>query len=374
MRASDIRFGFRLMAITLVATIGLASFGAFSLNTLYDQLVAEKKEKTKEHVEVAASIVNGMVRDAASGTITQAEAKTKAMEALRSARYAGVQYFWINDMDGRMLMHPTNPKLVDTSVLTLKSAAGQPIFTDMIEVVRKSGGGFYQYLWQLPSEDRPRPKISYVVGVPEWNWVIGTGVYMDDIDALFREQALRLGGIGVMVLLLIVGLSAAITRGVVHPIAAIVEEMRQLAQGKHDTPDYGIDRRDEIGDIARSVQVFKRNLVEKTRLESESETVKREAESLRRAEMSRMANEFQASVGQVVDTVAASSDAMENTAETMAALAGQVRAQADAVAAASEQAAANVETVAAATEELSGSVTEIGRQVEESARIARNAV
>ncbi|RAU23630.1 methyl-accepting chemotaxis protein [Paramagnetospirillum kuznetsovii] len=165
-----------------------------------------------------------------------------------------------------------------------------------------------------------------------------------------------------------------IIRSITVPVAASIAVMERLAKDDTSVEVGGQDRKDEVGDIARSVQVFKQNALDKKRLEAEAAAAKHRAEEQNRANMNRMAGEFETSVGQVVDSVASASGDMEQTAQTMSALAGQVAAQATAVAAASDQAAANVQTVAAAAEELSSSVGEIGRQVSESAQVARSAV
>jgi len=180
--------------------------------------------------------------------------------------------------------------------------------------------------------------------------------------------------------IIMVGLAAAllvtmlIGRSITVPVAASIRVMERLARDDISVEVTGQDRGDEVGDIARSVQVFKQNAIDKKRMEAEAEASKVRAEIDRKAEMDRLAGEFEAGVAGVVNNVAGASGELEHTAQAMSALASQVAAQASAVAAASEEAATNVQTVAAATEELSSSVAEIGRQVSESARVSRNAV
>ncbi len=180
--------------------------------------------------------------------------------------------------------------------------------------------------------------------------------------------------------IIVVGLAAALSvtmligRSITVPVAASIRVMERLARADTSVEVTGQDRGDEVGDIARSVQVFKQNAIDKKRMEAEAEASKARAEIDRKAEMDRLAGEFEAGVAGVVNNVAGASGELEHTAQAMSALASQVAAQASAVAAASEEAAANVQTVAAATEELSSSVAEIGRQVSESARVSRNAV
>ena len=175
-------------------------------------------------------------------------------------------------------------------------------------------------------------------------------------------------------LLAALAVTMLIIRSITVPVAGIIGVMDRLAHDDTAVEVNGQTRKDEVGDIARSVQVFKQNAIDKSRMEAEAAEAGRRAAATHRAEMNRLAGEFETSIGVVVGGVAGASTEMEHTAQTMSSLAEQVAAQASAVAAASEQASANVQTVAAASEELSGSVAEIGRQVSESTRVSRSAV
>jgi methyl-accepting chemotaxis protein len=195
-------------------------------------------------------------------------------------------------------------------------------------------------------------------------------------DAAQSEQSNKalVIGLSLALTLAVILVVALLIRSITGPVSRIIAVMERLARDDTSVDVIGQERKDEVGDIARSVQVFKQNALDKTRMEAEAEVAKKKLEGDHKAEMNRLAGDFEAGVAHVVDNVAGASSELEHTAQAMSALAGQVSAQASAVAAASEQAAANVQTVAAATEELSSSVAEIGRQVSESAHVARSAV
>ena len=162
--------------------------------------------------------------------------------------------------------------------------------------------------------------------------------------------------------------------GIVKPINSLSECMRILAGGKYDIEVPGTDRKDELGIMAGDVEVFRNNGMEAERLRAEQEESKRRAEIEKRELMERMAAEFEASVGGVIQQVAAQATQMQSSATSMSATAEETTKQAGAVAAASEESAANVQTVASASEELASSISEIGRQVSHSSQIASNAV
>ncbi len=159
--------------------------------------------------------------------------------------------------------------------------------------------------------------------------------------------------------------------GISRPIRAVVAVLQQLARGDFSAAVAGADRADEVGDVARTALVFKQHGEEKLRLEREAEQAKRDAEADKRATMERLAANFEASVGGIVDIVSSAATELEAAAQTLTASTEETSAQSVAMASASGQASTNVETVAAAAEELSSSISEIGRQVEESARMAR---
>ncbi len=175
---------------------------------------------------------------------------------------------------------------------------------------------------------------------------------------------------------LILGIALAwlIGRGIARPVVAMTAAMQKLAGGdtKVEVPAQG--RRDEIGQMAGAVEVFKHNMIEADRLRAEQEQSKARAEAEKKATMNKMADEFEASVKAVVQMVSSASTELQSTAQSMSATAEETQRQSTAVAAASEQASTNVQTVASAAEELASSIGEIGRQVAESARIAAKAV
>nr|CAM74025.1 chemotaxis sensory transducer [Magnetospirillum gryphiswaldense MSR-1] len=113
--------------------------------------------------------------------MTREQAQAAAIGAIKAMRYDGTEYVWINNLDGLMVMHPTNPKLDGKELFGLKDPTGKLFFKEMVDVVRAKGEGVVEYMWPKPGSDTPVPKVSYVKGVPGWNWLLGSGVYVDDV-------------------------------------------------------------------------------------------------------------------------------------------------------------------------------------------------
>lgn len=158
------------------------------------------------------------------------------------------------------------------------------------------------------------------------------------------------------------------------PIGRLKIAMEQLAKSDLTAHIPGIERRDEIGDMARTVEIFKANGVEVNRLKVAQEESERAVANKRRCDVDELAGQFESSVGQIVETVSSASMELEGSAGGLTATADRSQALAISVASASEQASTNVQSVASATEQLSSSITEISRQVQESARMAGDAV
>lgn len=179
----------------------------------------------------------------------------------------------------------------------------------------------------------------------------------------------------VAVMLLAIVLSYFVARStIVRPLKASVAAMNTLAKGDLTVDIPGTYRRDEIGEIIAALAVFKENGLEVERMKAEQAAMEARAAEQRKADMMRLANEFEGAVGEIVDTVSSASTELEASAGTLSATSDHSQLRATAVAGASEEAASNVQSVAAATEELSSSVTEISRQVQGAARIASEAV
>ena len=170
------------------------------------------------------------------------------------------------------------------------------------------------------------------------------------------------------------GVVFVMARSITRPIDALSGVMAALASGNTAVEVLGCDRRDEIGGMAAAVQVFKDNMIEADRLRAEQAEIEQRAAERRKADMRRLADEFQAAVGEIVNTVSSASTELEAAATSLTKTAENTQNLSATVAAASEEASTNVQTVASAAEELSSSVHEIARQVHESSQIAHEAV
>jgi diguanylate cyclase (GGDEF)-like protein/PAS domain S-box-containing protein len=192
------------MAISIVLFVHAMSF-------LHASFIDGRKLTAQHVVEVAHKVLETNYGLEASGKLSRAEAQNASLAAIRSLRYAGDEYFWINDMRPFMVMHPNKPELDGQDLSEFRDPNGKKLFAEFVAAVRQSGGGFVDYQWPKPGQSKPVNKISYVKGFEPWGWVIGSGIYLDEIEAQFREEFLQVAGLLLLVALILALVARKIT-------------------------------------------------------------------------------------------------------------------------------------------------------------------
>jgi len=364
----------RVLALIVLMAAAMAVLFGLRLFELKHILVEQKQNELRQLVEGAFAVAGSYYQRAQAGEITQEAAQTGALAAIAGMRYNGSDYFWVNDMQPAMIMHPIKPALNGKDLSGFKDPAGKVLFVEFVKVVQAQQAGFVSYLWPKPGSEEAVPKESYVKGFAPWGWIVGTGVYIDDLDAIFWEKATVEGGTIAGIVLVIGLISLFVARSITKPIKGMSESMRSLAAGNLQAEIAGIGRSDEIGEMAEAVQVFRANAIDQKRLEEEGKLAAKRASEDKRSAMKALADNFEASVKSVVDGVSQTAAQMQTTAKSMSTAAEETERQADSAASASEEASGNVQTVASAAEELSSSIEEIGRQVNRSSETANKAV
>ncbi len=181
------------IAVPSAASLLLLFFVVFFIHfpSIKVGLLNHKRAAVKNLVEAAWSIVQRQHVLEKAGIITREGAQKRAMNILYAMRYGpeNKDYFWVNNMDGVMLMHPYRADLVGKDILDLQDVTGKELIREFVETVRRQKGGFVQYMWQWKDDPtRIAPKLSYVKGFAPWDWVIGSGLYLDDVEAEAESQ------------------------------------------------------------------------------------------------------------------------------------------------------------------------------------------
>jgi methyl-accepting chemotaxis protein len=176
----------RLLLLGVGALVALALTAGLLVINKRSQMLQDRRSATQHVVQVAQGVLEEFSKLETSGVMTREEAQTRAKEAVRAIRYEKTEYLWIHTLDTtQMVMHPTKPELDGKSLLENKDPTGKKLFVEMNAVVKQSGAGFVEYSWPKPGSESPVPKISYVSGFAPWNWVIGSGIYVDDVSSAF---------------------------------------------------------------------------------------------------------------------------------------------------------------------------------------------
>ena len=156
----------------------------FTLPALEKSVLDQKREMIRELTNSAWNILANFEHDERTGVMTREQAQKLAIESVRNLHYGqGMKdYFWINDMQPRMIIHPYRTDLNGKDLSAIEDSSGNRIFVKFVDLVKRSGAGYVEYLWQWKDDaTRISPKLSYVKGFEPWGWIIGTGVYLNDV-------------------------------------------------------------------------------------------------------------------------------------------------------------------------------------------------
>lgn len=237
------------------AAAGLLAVAGAWLVSQRSMLLKERQQKAKALIEVPYSVVAENHRLEIEGKLSRAEAQKRAIEAIQVMRYDQNNYFWVNDMHPTMIMHPMNAKLNGKDVTDYKDPTGKTLFVEMADTVRKDGAGFVFYRWPRPGNDKPVPKLSYVKGFQEWGWIIGTGIYIDDVDEAWRVNAMQAGAISLACLAVLLVGSGLLARSIFTRLGDIKDRMKDMSEGDL-TKRTKVTLRDEIGELAEGFNMF----------------------------------------------------------------------------------------------------------------------
>lgn len=189
-----LRFGSQKIANAMIFTLILPLIfliQSYIIPAFEENVYQNKKNTTRYAVEIAIGAIERIYGEFKNGKITEEEARSQAINTLNSIRYNGREYFWVNDFSPVMIMHPTKPELNGKDLSKMADSNGKLLFLEMVDTVKNKGGGFVKYTWPKPNSEESVQKISYVKEFKPWGWIIGNGVYIDDIEAEMNAITIR---------------------------------------------------------------------------------------------------------------------------------------------------------------------------------------
>ena len=307
----------RFKLSTKIVSLGILTTLSFSLVFVWiypkfkNQLYESKYLKTQHLVEVAAGLIEFYVKQAESNELTLDAAQAQAKNAVKNLRYEQKGYYWINDMTPKMVMHPIKPNLDGKDLADNRDPNGKRLFMEMVDICRRNGSGIVEYYWPKPGEPEPVRKISFVKLIPKWNWIIGSGIYVDDVE----KEVLGLFSIFIIVLVLIAsgGLLSAIfmSRTIFRPIHRVIEGLSEageqvsaasmeISSGSHQLAGGASEQAASIEETSSS-------------LEEMSSMTNQNADNVNQAD--RLMNEAVQVVAQAVGSMESLSASMENISQ-----------------------------------------------------------
>ena len=250
---SRFRISTRLYLLVGLSLLVVAIAMVFNLSTTASELLEERKTLLQTVDQVALSIVEKKFAEIKAGSITAEQAQKEALQELEAVRYGESGYLWVNDLHQIVLMHPFKPELNGKDVTDMKDPDGKALWVEFVNVAKTQRSGFVEYRWPKPGVEQPVRILSHVVLFEPWGWVVGTGVYADDLDAKFwrsARSAFIIAGLGS--LFMVLG-AFSIIRSVTQPVQRLRLAMNRIAEEDFaaDVPD--VARGDEVGDMARTL-------------------------------------------------------------------------------------------------------------------------
>lgn len=312
----------RLWLIPLVAVAMLFMLGLLMIQQVRSDLYKGKQVMTQNIVETARGVLSYYQQLEANGSMSTAEAQKAAMDQVRLIRYGQNDYFWINDMQPVMIMHPMKPELEGQDLSNTKDPNGKALFNEMVKVAKLKGAGLVDYQWAKPGEKNPVPKISYVELFKPWGWIIGSGIYVDDVEAEFQRYLVHFSLIGLSIAALMAAMVAVLIRSITRPLRRSMQAMANIASSEADlTRTLDVSGNDELTTLGRDFNTFTQKL----------RTV----------------------IGQLLETAGS----LEQSSDALGGLAGQAHTQ-------SQQQSQQMELVATAVNQVTYAVQEVAKNAE----------
>jgi methyl-accepting chemotaxis protein len=360
---------FLLTGISIAITLVVAAIGLWSS---YSMTMSQRQKAVQFVVESAHSTVAGFHKRAAAGEMTEAEAQHQAKEALRNLRYDGnAEYIFIWDGDSIGVMNPIIARFEGASGAGIKDRNGVEVINGLVRAA-KAGGGFLIYHWPKPNNPQGPvfERVGYGAWFAPWSWMIGSGAFVDQVQDEFWGEAR-------WVLMAILALSAItisiaiwLANGLARPMRAVCDAVGEIAADRLEAPIPHVDRNDEVGTIAKAIQLFRDARRSQKSMEAAAAAQEALAEQKRVEALKQVAVQFDQTVRSALGQVESAAQTMGKSGETMLANTQTSIEHTAVTATTAERVSSNVQTVASAIEELAASIREISSQMQGSSKVS----
>ena len=243
----------RLGILVLVATIAVVVIKSFSLLQWRSELYQAREAEIQSLVDSASGVIDTQIALVNTAGIEKPKAQENAIRTIELMKYRGSEYFFIFDAQANMVAHGGNPELKGKNFSSTKTEEGVAVFQEMAALANQpDSGNFFAYNWPKAGSNKPVPKISFASSIDEWGWVIGTGVYVDDIEDAFITELLHFLWQVTLIIIVLLGLALPIVRSVTKPLSEM-EAVLEKVSAKDLTQRTQFTSRDEIGHLGRCI-------------------------------------------------------------------------------------------------------------------------
>jgi methyl-accepting chemotaxis protein len=375
-----LRFSAKTLLATGLLLLPLLGLLAWQSWDAYRNDMQSHQQALKNQVEVAHKLLTWAHGQQTSGALTQDQAQRMARQAVAQLRYGNGEYFWINDMTPVMVMHPVKPELDGKDLSDFKDPNGVPVFKKFVEVARAQSAGLVAYQWPKPGSDKPQDKISYVMAFQPWGWVIGSGVYVDNVLADAKQIWLRDAAIVGLALLLGGYAFRSFYVAMRNGLQAAVDAADAVGRGELDYRIPALDSDTEESRLLRSLRGMQTGL-QRSHAADERRMADTEAQRLAATEVTEEIGsavdgatqgdfsrrialdgkesfhaELCAKFNQLFDTVGDTFRQVRSAAEQLGSASSQVSQTSQGLSQSASQQAASVEQTTASLQEMSASV------------------
>ncbi len=225
-----LKIKYKLWLIVGISLLSLVVTELVFLVSLKKELYEEKKSRTRSVVETAYEMVKYYHNAAKDGKMAEQDAQQQAKNVIKTLRYEGNEYFWINDMNSFMIAHPYF-ELEGKDQSGLTDVNGKKIVVEFAEKAKTHKAGFVDYIWKKPGSEKATPKLAYVKFFEPWGWIIGSGIYIDDVQRTFWEKALKVAVLFIVISFVIVLISWVFARSITQPLSLVKERLQNMSKG-----------------------------------------------------------------------------------------------------------------------------------------------
>ena len=259
----SIVFGTIVIVSTIISFTSIYSINEMTSKNIQKyktQSYKQKENELKNYVSVVMKTIESFYAKA-----NNEEMKKEALDSISKIRYGKDGYFWINDSSPKMIMHPMKPTLNGKDVANVRDKNGKYLFKEMVEVSNASiTGGLVKYIWPKPGFDKPQPKFSYIQKFKPWDWIIGTGAYVDEVEAQVNvmkqnaQEEIQSMIFQILIISILVAILMTILVGIISnktiiaPLKLLNESILNLMQSNDTSARVNINSNNEIGEIAKN--------------------------------------------------------------------------------------------------------------------------